>query len=135
MAGPRDTNSITRTQYYFFYSWLCSPPSCLHFQADCTLVEARWHLAVTGLRTLCPLRSPRRKLEVVILSTGSRKGPRFESCWLDCVTCQPLSSYRECGIGWSDGPSQCHKFTSGAEGRISSTQTVSFQTEGFPKEN
>lgn len=75
MAGPRDTNSITRTQYYFFYSWLFSPPSCLHFQADCTLVEARWHLAVTGLRTICPLRSPRRKLEVVILSTASRKGP------------------------------------------------------------
>ena len=75
MAGLRDTNSIPGTQYYFFCSWLCPPPSWLHLQANSTLVETSWHLAVTDLHAISPLRNPNRKLEMVILSTVLRKGP------------------------------------------------------------
>ena len=38
-------------------------------------VETRWHLAVTDLHAIYPLRNPNRKLEMFILSTALRKGP------------------------------------------------------------
>ena len=133
MAGLRDTNSIPGTQYYLFCSWLCPPPSWLHLQANSTLVETSWHLAVTDLHAISPLRNPNRKLEMVILSTVLRKGPDLSLTGLIVSHASLDPIIMNVGQDALTDPGLCHKFTSVAGGRISCTKTVSFQIEGFPK--
>lgn len=71
VAGSKDINSITRTQYYLFCVWLCSLLAWPHFQASSTLVEAGWCKMASSHDRLPqnPFRNPRGKLEIITIST------------------------------------------------------------------